>query len=698
MWAHITLMRYASARRIIGLCLLLTCLVCFAPTAGGTDIPRKVLVLYNSADGQTDRDNIVFQNCQTILNYLGILCDYRDVAQQSLPDDAAMAPYLGIITTFISNTVPNQSTMARWLVRQTEGSKKLIILGDIGVQEGETAPGDVKKLYRYLGLEYGGYFTQAKPLLHYVFKDPERVEFERRYPLLPLGYELFRRISTDTTASLIIRRKDVKDSESAVVITGPNGGFAYAGYIVWQDPTTFVRQWFINPFTFFEEALGLQGLPRPDTTTLNGTRISFSHIDADGFSGLSLVDGTTFCAEMVRDRVLKIYSFPVTVSVIVGEIDPQVEGSKALQDIARDIYRLPTVEAGSHSYSHPFYWDPRDDWEYEHQYGIRIEGYSHDPKVEIDDSVKYINQKLLPPGKTCRIFQWTGNCLPQESDIARCDALGLFNINGGDTLFDDITNSYTSVAPIYRRVGSRYQVHTAQANENILTNNWTGPFYAYKGIITTMKNTGHPRRICPINIYYHFFIAEHRLSLKSLQEVYEWVLDQDTARLYTSEYLEIVQGYLTAAISQDGPDHFVVRDYGRCATVRFDDPSRLPDLGRCSNVIGYTVEPQGLYISLIPDADEAIIHLAETGKPIPLPYLKKAPGWVTGISRDSGSLTLQYRGFDRGTLVLGGMQPGRSFTATGTALGNRRLQVSSDTEGSLAITDITTGDLMVSWQ
>ena len=698
MWARITWMNCDSPRRIIGFCLLLSCMVCFASPAGGAEVSRKVLVLYNSGDGQTDRDNLVFQNCQTVLNYLGILCDYSDVAQQALPDDTAMEHYRGVITAFISNAIPNQATVSRWLVRQTELSKKLIILGDMGIRTDDESADDVGRIYRYLGLEYSGQFTQAKPLIRYVFKDPDRVEFERRYPLLPPGYELFRRVATDTTASLVIRRTDIKDSESAVVVTGPNGGFAYANYIVWQDPTTFLRQWYINPFTFFEVALGLQGLPRPDTTTLNGTRIAFSHVDADGFSSISLTDGESLCAEVLHDKVLKRYPFPVTISVIVGEIDPQVEGSRKLQDIARDIYRLPNVEPASHSYSHPFYWDSRYASVYDHQYGIRIEGYRHDSKVEIDDSVKYINKNLLPPGTTCRVFQWTGNCLPLESDIARCDALGISNINGGDTMFDDQYNSYTSVAPIYRRVGSRYQVHAAQANENIITNNWTGPFYAYKGIITTMERTGYPRRICPINVYYHFFIAERKESLTSLQEVYEWVLDQDTARLYTSDYLEIVHDYLSATISQEGPGHFVVSDYGRCATIRFDDPSRPPDLVQCSNVIGYAVEPEGLYVSLVPDADEAVIHLSDGGIPAPLPHVHRASGWITGITRTGGSLGLQYRGFDRGTIILGGMQADSSFSVTGTAVGNNTMQLSSDADGMLAITDITTGELVVSWR
>jgi len=520
----INLTKYFSIKKIIVVgFLVLFVVISSAAMSNGAEMSRKVLVLYNSKDGQTPRDNIVFMNCQTVLNYYGILCEYRDVTQRPLPDAETMSSYRGVITSFNSRTMKKQTDYIQWLGRQTESGKKIVILDDLGVQTYTIPEKDINRIYRYLGLNYGGNFITSKPLIRYAYKDPLRVEFERKYPLLTQGYELFTPIDKDTTVYLSLLRLDIPDSESAVIVTGPNGGFAYAGYIVWQDPVTFYRQWYLNPFIFFEEALGLKGLPRPDTTTLNGTRVAFSHLDADGFASISRTDGSSYCAEVMRDEVFKKYPFPVTASVIVGEIDPTVEGTKDLLEVARDIYRLPTIEPGSHSYSHPFYWDPLHKTLYEHQYGIKIPGYIHDSRVEIDQSVQYINKNLVPTGTVCKVFQWTGNCLPLESDIERCDNLGIFNINGGDTIFDDVSNSYTSVAPIYRSVGKRYQVHSGQANENILTNEWTGPFYAYKGMIATMERTDKPRRISPINVYYHYFSAERNSSLKALQDVYDWL-------------------------------------------------------------------------------------------------------------------------------------------------------------------------------
>ena len=60
------------------------------------------------------------------------------------------------------------------------------------------------------------------------------------------------------------------DSESALVVTGPWGGFAAAEYARFQFPGEAGAQWWLDPFAFFRDALGVGDWPRPDTTTLYG--------------------------------------------------------------------------------------------------------------------------------------------------------------------------------------------------------------------------------------------------------------------------------------------------------------------------------------------------------------------------------------------------------------------------------------------
>ncbi|MBV5350089.1 hypothetical protein JZU71_02715, partial [bacterium] len=70
-----------------------------------------------------------------------------------------------------------------------------------------------------------------------------------------------------------------------------------------------------------------------------------------------------------------------------------------LQAEAREIFKLPWIEAGSHTFSHPFYWQNTDVAKsgYNAQY-LPIPGYSFLLAAEIPDSIHFIEQNLLPPG------------------------------------------------------------------------------------------------------------------------------------------------------------------------------------------------------------------------------------------------------------------------------------------------------------
>lgn len=671
-------------------------------------LSRKVLVFFDSQAGQSATENIVFQDGQTILNYYGLLPDYRDVNDWPLPDDKAMSLYRGIITTFTADISQDAETYLGWLNRQIDADRKLVVIGTLGSgATPDSVPGFKKlvhKTYAKMGLTYGGDLTAIQPLIRFVDKDPNGVEFERKYPLFPESYEKFTPIDKNLKVYLSIRRIDRQNSASAVIVTSPAGGVAHEDFIIWEDSVSFRRQWYLNPFKFFKESLGLSGLPAPDPTTLNGLRVAFSHVDGDSFSGLSRTDKKSLCAEVIKDQILKKYVFPVTVSVITGEIDPKAAGRPELVQLAREIYKLDNVEPASHSCSHPFYWDPdykNEDGKYEHQYGLLIPGYSHDSKKEIDDSMQYITKELSPPGKPCKIFLWSGNCVPTESDIARCDALGYLNMNGGDTVFDAVNNSYTSAAPFYKKVGQRFQIFTGQANENILTNLWTGPYHGFRNIITTMQKTGSPRRIAPLDIYYHFYSAEYKSSLKALQDVYDWVLNQDIAPIFTSDYLKMVKGYLNAKVYQNGPQRYIIRNYGDCLTVRFDADDRLPDLSRSVNVLGYARFQGRLYVSLAPKKPEALIVLSDAAvtseSDNQQPYVMHAAGWVSLFELNKKDLKIEYKGFGNGWMEIAGMPKDALIRIEGSSFSKGGRQVKTTGNGILTVNNIRTGILKISW-
>jgi len=653
--------------------------------SGNTIIPRKLLIAYQSDTGQKENVNTFFEVCQTITDYYGLLSDYVDINTQSFPNDQDMKEYRAIITAFNTNKNKNGISWLKWLKHQCDQGIKLIILGPLSgndTQSRNEYKQWVDAIYSHIGIQYKGMFSNHRGRLRYLFKDSKRVEFERPYPIFPISYEQFQVIDPSVKVWLSIERKNLENSESATIVTGPNGGFSRYPDMFWMDPVSYKKKWYLNPFIFFEEALGIKDLPRPDPTTLNGIRVAFSHIDGDAFSGPSRIDPQKTCAEVIRDEVLKKYNYPITVSVIVAEISPEALGNRKLVDIAKDIFALPNIEPASHAFSHPYYWNENSTIKdrYPSQYGFFVKGYTFDSEKEIVYSLNYISKSLTPPDKPCRVMLWSGACDPTERELKHCKANQFYNMNGGDTVFDDVNNSYTAVAPLYRKVGRFYQIHCGQANENILTNLWEGPYYGFREIIKTMEKTNSPRRLKPVDIYYHFYSGEYESSLKALQTVYEWVLAQNVALVYVSQYIKMMQGFFQAKMMMNDQGQFVIADYDHCLTVRFDHAASLPDLRKCKNVLGFSKQPQGLFVSLKPDTNNAVIAFLQDTEAMPdVPYIESATGHVKNFQVKGHSIQLDYKGFGKGTVKMAGLQCNQMYKI------NQKQQVETDSKGKATL-------------
>ncbi len=89
----------------------------------------------------------------------------------------------------------------------------------------------------------------------------------------------------------------------------------------WIDPAAQAASSQLDLPAFLAQWLGAdRSLPVPDTTTREGRRVFYSHIDSTGFSTPSTLPGFPLCAEVMRDRILGRYLLPVTVSVCEAEM------------------------------------------------------------------------------------------------------------------------------------------------------------------------------------------------------------------------------------------------------------------------------------------------------------------------------------------------------------------------------------------
>jgi polysaccharide biosynthesis protein PelA len=658
----------------------------WAPVAG--EVSRRVLGLYksyeiyNAVEGKrpkTARLNEIHVWAQMPLNWLGLVVEYHDVAL-GLPSDAVMNRYLGVITWFQTDEIDDPLGYLRWLAAQMRAGRRVVIVGTLGAfrdRKSRAGPSlaDVSAALGPAGLEFRGNWTANQRAIELRFKDPRLLEFERKLPpALPNYFQVVSR-GPNNRVHLTLGRRDLPDSDSHLVVTGPWGGFAGNAYVMYLWIESFGTQWWIDPFEFFQRSLGIADWPRPDVTTLNGRRILYSHIDGDGLRNRSEIGGA-MSGEVILDQILSRYPLPVAVSVVTAEVDPERLGSPQTLALARRMLALPNVEAGSHSFSHPL------DWEKQTR-SFEMPGYRYSVEMETAGSIEYIEKHLLPAGKRVRLFQWSGaaNVVPEAFEFL--ERLGVPNINGGDPMFDREWPSYSRLAPLMQQVGSHWQTYTSAANENLYTNAWRGPFYGYREVVQTFNNTETPRRVSPINIYYHFYSGERIASLSALRHVHDWALRQPVAPIFTSEYLAIVEGFRSARLARTG-EGWRVWDHGDLRTIRFDSTRAAVDMSRSRGVLGWIHHQGSLYVHLA-GPEEVQIVLAE--RPGRTPHLASASHRVAGWQRLDGVVSFRLVGVGPKSAEIGGLSPGTEHAVELTDRdGVRRARLRSGPSGTLPIT------------
>lgn len=165
---------------------------------------------------------------------------------------------------------------------------------------------------------------------------------------------------------------------------------------------------------------------------------------------------------MLLKDVFEKYRIPLAMSVIEAEVAPHglyPKESPQLEALARQMFRLPYIEVGSHTYSHPFVWDPalrraQPADAGDTAYSLHIPGYTINLEREIVGSTRYIDEHLAPKDKPVRILQWSGDTMPNAKALEITYRAGLLNINGGDTFITRSNPSLTAVAPLGIRKGA----------------------------------------------------------------------------------------------------------------------------------------------------------------------------------------------------------------------------------------------------
>lgn len=631
-------------------------------------LPRKILGLYDGSEGADPVYTNLHRFAVMPLNYLGYQVQLHDL-RQPLPEGTLQGRYAGVLVWPNSDSSGSRQGLLTWLSRQRGDDLPLLFLDRFGVppqlfvkaMNGVMVP-TVDRQGRQqilaqdpiLGFEKSVVSPREQPLA---------LRFERSEPLLVLG--------------------NGQTRQNEPVALTPWGGYALEPFVVNQLVND-VERWVVNPFTLMSRALRMGGLPAPDVTTENGLRLLLVHIDADGFESRVERPGGPLAVTELRERILKKYRIPTTYSIItstLGDRGVVQQQTQAYRDEAREVFKLPWIEAGSHTFSHPFYWQQTETARrgYEAQY-LPIPGYSFNLDTEIAGSAAFIDQTLLPPGKKTMLLQWTGDCTPGSDALAASYSASLGNINGGNTLMMNTNSSVTSVAPLGVEKGGWFQVYAPNQNENVYTNEWTGPFYGYRRVIETFQLTDTPRRLKPINIYYHNYSVTKEAGRRALEEVYDWALGQRIHAIFTSDYVNKVLDFNRTVVARSGSG-WLIRNRGELRQLRLPVSAGYPDLAASRNVLGFSEHNDQRYIHLGPGG-EAFLKM--TAAPPPRAWLSAAAARIDQFEWTSTGMKLAVIAHVPGSLHFGG--------ASGCKIvsGGRALPVKS--EGALLTAIIPAGN------
>jgi hypothetical protein len=610
-------------------------------------IPRHIIALYDGDEEPYLPATLLHRNGAVTLEYFGYILDYFDI-RKPLPSGDLASRYAGIVSWFVDDEMPQPRTYEIWLENQINNGLRIAMLNRPGF---DPTPGFLRKI---------GIVESSKKLVGpvSVSSSGKMIGFETRPTPQVRGLLNWKAVVGDVHLEL----RDATGQTVTPVVTGSWGGFAISPFMIDLGYEDRIR-WIIDPFAFITRALDVEPMPVPDTTTENGRRLMTVHIDGDAFASMAEMPGKFYSGQIIMRDFLEKYPFPTTVSIIEGELSktgiyPQL--SERLEALAKEIFALPNVEPASHAYSHPFDWVRAAKGEGQAAMGskdpvhLAIPGYKYNAAREVGGSLRYISERLAPPDKPARVFLWSGAALPEADAMKEIVAGKFWNMNGGNGELPVDAPTLSMVTSLGRPVDGMLQIYSQEQNENVYTNEWHGPFYGFRRVIGSFKYTDSPRRLKPIDIYYHFYSGTKLAAINALHDVYQYAAAQDTLQVFVSELCARIDDYFHVNLARRLDGNWELQGGGALRTVRLDKRLGWPNIVDSQDVIGVEDIPQGRYVAL---SGATHVTLALQANRPTVPHLESANATVMSWSRDRETVKFRLKGHSPVDMTIAGCTP-----------------------------------------
>ncbi|MDF1761192.1 MAG: endo alpha-1,4 polygalactosaminidase [Coxiellaceae bacterium] len=601
-----------------------------------TVVPRTVLMIYDSQQFPDIMESSAMRFAAFPLEQKGYIPRLVDV-RSPLPNYELKGRVAAVLVWINAQLDKQAKPLVSWMIRQKASHIPIALLGSM----------DYLKVASNVEKEFGLHFRDIEFSSPYkVYSKTKMMDYETKASL------------TESTLDVVLKRgkpqlivQDKSGKKSEVVGITAWGGYALYPFVI-QTVGEKQTYWVLNPFAFLTKALQLKQIPVADLTTKNGLRMLMVHIDGDGWATKSEWFKGPIAAQSLLDKILMKYQIPTTASIIEGEVSEKgvyPQFAKQSIQVARDIFKLPWIEIATHTYTHPFKWRELARDKVGKGYNLQIPGYKYSPEREITGSMDYINRVLAPKDKRCKVVLWPGDTNPDEAALAVAYQDGLLNMNGGDTLITENNKTLTAIAPIGIIKGKYIQIYAPNQNENVYTNDWTGPFYGFRNVIETFKLTESPHRYKPIDIYYHTYSASKKASLRALEQVYDWALKQPTNEVFSSEYIKRAMAFYHVVYAHSGKD-WLIRHMGALKEYRLPEVWGYPELS--DNVMGYNQYDDQTYVHV--DGGSAVSIALSKQAPL-APYIKQMNGDVGHFTHDANSMHFSLAANEPIKLVVHGV-------------------------------------------
>ena len=659
-------------------------------------INRSVLALFDGADEASPDRTRVHRMLEMPLNHLGYRVAYWDL-RSGLPPIAEATRHAAIVTWF-DERIPDHAAYLAWADAVARARVRFVVMEFTGAPLDSKSLPAVNRFLGHIGFQVRPVWVPDAPDLHVVAQSGDMLGFETRLePPIP-GFMVYELAGPNARAHLTVARPGPVDARSSTpVVTSRGGGFAASGYAIRYDAARQRLAWVLDPFKFLAAALGPEDAPIPDTTTIAGRRIYFSHIDGDGWNNPSFVPSEgrppALASERVLDDLIRPYpDLPVSVGLIAADADPAIGGTARAQNVARAFYALPQVEVASHTYTHPYDWSffasqnrqrelavvagRKNELELQaiapHAVGIDqafLSGSATTPRAnmlqpfDLDMEVRKaldLAGALAPPGKRPALYLWSGNTRPFAAAVRATRAYGVRNLNGGDGRLDSLYPSVAYLSALSRPVGGERQIYAPNANETIYTGGWVAPFDRFAMLAETVRNTELPRRLKPWNLYYHMYSGQRSESLAVVKAHLDAARAAAVIPIKASHYAAIVDSFHEVAIARLGQGKWRIEKRGVLGTVRFDAAEHLAiDWSSSAGVLGATRHAGALYVALDPAVAQPVIAVARGGKQAGSRVNLVESRWQVSELRPARcGFDAKVAGFGRGDMTWAGLRPG----------------------------------------